>query len=352
VLVVAIVLVLALLGLSGAVREDRRVPSPLPPLPTLKGGHPSEERARSLLGTPASGQQWFSGAWAGGGTASTARVKGFGAWRGAPVDAVTMYPEVDNWQSIYESTWHITTFDGLAGPLVYGLPMLPRDADGGDLLSIASGEHDWVYRKVAQDLVANGRGTSIIRIGWEPNGDWFPWNARASDAEQYIAAYRHIVGVLRTVAPNLVIDFDVACGTPLRGQVDRLDALNLLYPGDDAVDLVGCDFYDWYTTKSQDESGWRQAIRPPDAVGIADVANFARAHGKGLTYPEWGLASTEAHGVGDNPFFVEKMRSFFEANADVLVLESYFSEPEPTLSNSLWDPVQMPASAKVYADRW
>ena len=55
---------------------------------------------------------------------------------------------------------------------------------------------------------------------------------------------------------------------------------------------------------------------------------------------------------GDNPFYIEKMRSFFEANADVLVLESYFSEPETSLANSIWDPDQNSQASAVYARLW
>ena len=321
-------------------------------LPAMEGMQPSEERARQLLGTPRSGGPWFSGAWASGGAASTARVNGFGDWRGTPVDMATVYPATATWQTIHDSDWVFDSFAGFGGTLAYGLPILPDQKGDSDFGSVVAGEHDWVYTKVASDLRTNGHGRAVVRIGWEANGDWFPWNAKASDAAAYVAAYRHVVGVLRQTAPELVIDFDLGCGTSLRGQEDRLDALNLLYPGDDAVDLVGCDFYDWHNTKSTDEASWQASIRPSDSVGIQDVAEFARAHGKGLTYPEWGVASTQEAGVGDNPFFVEKVRSFFEANSDILVFESYFSEPDTSLSNSLWDPVQMPSSAETYARLW
>jgi hypothetical protein len=36
----------------------------------------------------------------------------------------------------------------------------------------------------------------------------------------------------------------------------------------------------------------------------------------------------------------------------VLVLESYFSEPETSLANSIWDPDQNPRSSAVYARLW
>jgi hypothetical protein len=308
-------------------------------------------RARKLLRTPPSGGQWFSGAWAGGDHASTKRVVAFGSWRDTPTDAATLYTEIGTWQAVYDSNWHITTFKGFDGILSFGVPILPEEARG-DFSAVVQGKHDRIYKDLARDLIKNDRGRSIVRIGWEANGDWFPWSAEAADAVAYVAAYRHIVGVLRDIAPKLVIDFDLACGTPLQGQNGRLDALSLLYPGDDVVDVVGCDFFDWYGTTSTDEASWMRSIKPENAVGIQDVADFARAHGKGLSYPEWGLASQQEQGAGDNPYFIEKMRSFFEANADVLVLEAYFSEPETSLGNSIWDPAQMPQSAEVYKRLW
>jgi hypothetical protein len=320
------------------------VPVPRPDAPSL-------QRARALLGPSPSGEPWHSGIWAGGGTAQTKRVQAFGRWRGTATDAATMYPESTTWQTIHDSHWHVTTYAGFDGTLVYGLPMLPNTGVG-DFGTITKGEHDWVYRKVAHNLLSEGRDRSIVRIGWEANGDWFPWRASAKTASQYVRAYRHIVAVLQSVAPDLVIDFDIACGTHLLGQHDRLDALTELYPGDDVVDIVGCDTYDWYHTKAENPTTWRAAIRPADRVGIADVADFARQHGKGLSIPEWGLASPADGGLGDNPYYIEKMHSFFEANADVLVLESYFSEPETSLANSIWDPDQNPRSSAVYARLW
>jgi hypothetical protein len=56
--------------------------------------------------------------------------------------------------------------------------------------------------------------------------------------------------------------------------------------------------------------------------------------------------------MGDNSFFIEKASSFFEDNADILVLEGYFGEPETSLANSIWDLVQMLRSAPVYARLW
>ena len=275
----------------------------------------------------------------------------FGRWRGTPTDAVTQYPERTTWQTIHDSHWHVSTFAGFDGILVYGLPMLP-DKGRGDFESIVNGEHDWVYRKVARNLVTEGRGRSIVRIGWEANGDWFRWNATARTAPQYVAAFRHIVGVLRSVAPDLVIDFDISCGVPLRGQKDHLAALTELYPGDDVVDIVGCDTYDWYNTKAQNEVTWAAAIRPNDGSGSptwpTSPGNTARAsrsrNGVWPARPTEGWATTRSTS--------RRCGRSSRPTPMCWSLESYFSEPETSLANSIWDPDQNPRSSAVYARLW
>lgn len=92
------------------------------------------------------------------------------------------------------------------------------------------------------------------------------------------------------------------------------------------------------------------AARPasPNAVGPADVAAFARARNKGLSFAEWGLARAW-DGNGDNPFFMRKVKQFFDANSDTLVLECYFNVPDKPMRNSLWtEAPQNPKAAAVY----
>lgn len=323
-------------------------PTPPPPRSTKP---PGLERARELLGEARSGGPWLSGIWAGGDTATGDRAERFGEWRGTPVDAITMYPATATWETIRTSNWHVETFAASPAILAYGLPLLPVDS-GDTLADIAAGKRDEVFRQIAALLLEHDRGNSIIRIGWEANGAWFPWNATAETAEDYKAAFRRVAMVMKQQAPDLVIDFDIGCGVKLRGQQDRLASLEQLYPGDDVVDLIGCDTYDWHHTKTVDDTSWAATQRPKDSPGIGDVADFARAHGKGLSYPEWGLASPAEGGVGDNPYFIAKMRGFFEANSDILVLESYFSEPATTLANSIWEPDQNPRSSQEYRKLW
>jgi hypothetical protein len=227
--------------------------------------------------------------------------------------------------------------------------MLPSDRRGqwGD---ITSGAHDDVFRGIARTLVAHGRGDSVIRVGLEANGSWFPWAVTAGTADQYKSSFRRIVGLMRAEAPALTFWFDTAAGSQIAGGSGRLDALAALYPGDDVVDGISMDHFDFYQLVAKDDSQFAAAMRPSSGPGLADAADFARAHGKGFGVPEWGLHAVQ--GPGDNPFFMRAMFDFFTANQDVLVFENYFNEPDAYIANAFLDASNNPRSAAVYRSLW
>lgn len=305
--------------------------------------------ATRVLGSTRSGLPWHSGAWQGGNFSGPA-AEAWGTWRGRPSDLVTTYPDTSTgWEGIKNSRWSITTFAGFSGRLLYGLPLAPAGAQN-PLPQVAAGQYDDVWAQVADDLVAQGRADAIVRVGWEANGSWFSWNTTTESAPVYRAAFRRVAEILKARGPDLLIDFDVACGTPLSGQTDRREALTALYPGDDVVDLIGCDTYDWDDVKVTDERTWQNHLRPRRGAGLADVADFARSRGKGMTVPEWGV-SGRSGGGGDNPLFIRKMRDFFVANRDVLVAEAYFSEIDSAVKSDLIQG-QNPAAAQAYRELW
>lgn len=307
--------------------------------------------ARRHLGTPVSKKRWHSGAWVGG-HMSAERTNRWGAWRGAVNDVTLTFPEYATWKTMGDSAWHVDTFKGATGRLVYGLPLLPREAQPAQLKDVAAGRHDATFRKIARDLRTRGRGDAVVKIGWEANGSWTAYRSTTANAARYRAAWRRVAKVMATESPALVLSFEINCGSQLKGQRNRIDSLTRLYPGDDVVDLVGCSAYDWASLGATTERQWRSALRPARSPGLADVAAFARARGKGLSISEWGLASTSRGGHGDNPFYLRKMKQFFDANADILVLEMYFNEAT-TMGNSLWpETPQNPRAAAVYRQLW
>lgn len=321
------------------------VPAPIsagPPRPNLTA-------TASSFGLPKdafSGRPWLSGVWVGG-TPTTDALVNFGTWRGAPVEVVTTYSPTSSFEEMKATDWSITTFAGFAGTLSYGLALVPEKG-GHTLGSVASGEHDDVWRAIGQHLVDNGRDRSIVRIGLEPNGDWFPWGATAETAGDFQQAFRRVATILRQVAPRVVIDFDIACGVGLRGTQDPQAPLTMLYPGDDVVDVIGCDTYDDGGMKV--DRGAAFLGKNDKGPGLSDVLAFARARKKPMSIPEWGLDAR--HAQGDNGPYIFAMRDFLEANAKYILFESYFNEPGTAIRSSIWQDVQNPVSSQAYRLRW
>jgi hypothetical protein len=90
------------------------------------------------------------------------------------------------------------------------------------------------------------------------------------------------------------------------------------YPGDDVVDMISMDVYDHYN------SGWDDLVRGD--AGLQALRDFARTHGKLEAYPEWGC-STDTHGHGDDPEFIEHMADWFTAAPGGVAYQGYWNTP-------------------------
>jgi hypothetical protein len=330
------------------------------PAVSSSGGQGSA--ATRLFGATLSGLPWHSGAWtAGAGSMGMDSLNVYSSWRGSQLDFVTTYSEGRNsegtgtWADMMGegNDWLITTYKDFPGKLNYGLALL-SDESRGDFSGVINGSHDDVWTHIAQTLKDNGHGDAAVRLGWEFDIDapGWPWVISADQADEYKAAYRHVVGVMRGVAPELKFEFGVNCGSDLEGASDRLAPLTMVYPGDDVVDLVGCDAYNWWSIKGSDEASFQQAMHPENGVGIGDVVDFARQHGKGASFGEWGTAvESNGNGGGDDAFYMKRMFQFFQDNKDVVAFECYFDEGAEYIANSLFNG-QNPQAAAVYLQLW
>ena len=326
-----------------AAASSTPTPSATPtPTPTAK------PKAITMYGTPRSGLPWHSGFWAGG-TMSGSRVNAAGTWRGRPMDFATVYPAYADWGEIYDSDWAVTNYAGFKGRLSYGLPLLPKNRKG-KWEDVTSGKYDYVFRHIAQVLVQTDHGDAAIRMGVEANGYWFPWAVTAENADEFKAAYKRIRTVMRKVSPDFTFWLDLNFGTSVGGSNDRMAPLTVLYPGDDVVDGISMDHYNRSRLPATDDVSWALALSPTWAAGLQDAVDFARAHNKGFAVPEWGLDAKL--GPGDSPFFMQKMHEFFTENADVLVYENYFSEPDTYIQSSLFSPDQNPKASAMYRKLW
>ena len=282
-----------------------------------------------------SGNAWPSGVFHPG--YDTEDLSGFETYRGRPLDVAVTWPSRWSWGDFTEPNEAYSTYSGQQQTMVYGVPMLPEDP-GVDvtMAGCAAGSYNSRWTTFGHTLTGARLGSSIIRLGWEMNGDWYRWaqdddpgtspgdgNDPGVDPAVYAECFRQIVTTVRKVAPNLKFDWTVNRGSSA-GMPD--DEVYDSYPGDGYVDVVGVDSYDAW-------ADWNWQLTGDQ--GLNDWLAFALAHGKKLSVPEWGLFVTSNHGNGDNATYIQNMYNFFRANAANLAYEAYFNEPADYIGDSL-----------------
>jgi hypothetical protein len=225
----------------------------------------------------------------------------------------------------------IAAFHNFAGVLQLGTAMVPGSgatlASGVTFAECAAGMYDAHFTALGKNLIAEGRGDSFIRLGWEANGNWYAWNAgNAANAQQWVQCFQHEVTALRSSAPNVKIDWNMNADTKTPASGNATD----IYPGDTYVDVVGVDFYDNWPALNSDalwNSHYMDQAAGGGPHGIGAWLAFAKSHGKPLSVPEWGIVHTTGNcGCGgDDPIYVTHMHDFFAANAANVAYESYFN---------------------------
>ncbi|MEU9158313.1 glycosyl hydrolase [Streptomyces sp. NPDC048417] len=214
--------------------------------------------------------------------------------------------------------------------LVLNVPMQERNEDHvGDaevrslLAQGAAGLFDHHFRALAERLVELEVPDTVVVLGWEMNGTTYTHRC-GPDPEAWKKYWKRIVATMRAV-PGQKFRFDF---TPSRGR----DAVpwTECYPGDDTVDIVGMDSYDQPTGLSFDEQ-----VREP--YGLQQHVDFAKAHRKPVSYPEWGLFRN-----GDNAEYMRRMLTWMDEHKPLYnTLTDY-------CPHGVWQCSDNPRSSRVY----
>jgi hypothetical protein len=200
----------------------------------------------------------------------------------------------------------------------------------------ASGALDATWKLEGQRLVAAGQSRAILRGNHEFNGNWFPWQVKNGEQGAYIKAWQRWVTVLRSV-PGQHFSFD---WNPTVGQM-ALANPETAYPGDAYVTRVALDVYDSYygpgfypggaqPTEAARTSVWNTLLNGPR--GLVFWKNFANAHHKHMSFPEWGLQNwTESdgkiHGGGDDAAFIQRMAGIFRDPSYHVDYQAFWEDP-------------------------
>jgi beta-mannanase len=114
----------------------------------------------------------------------------------------------------------------------------------GTLEAIASGSHETYVREFLQ--AARDWGKPIfLRFAHEMNGNWYPWDGfhNGSDPEKYKKAWLYIYNVRKELgADNVSL---VWCPNNTNQPNASWNTISAYYPGDEYVDWIGMDGYNW-----------------------------------------------------------------------------------------------------------
>jgi hypothetical protein len=181
-----------------------------------------------------------------------------------------------------------------------------------------NGEFDGYAKQLASALVGAGEGYAVVRLGMEMNGGWEQdYMGETSTAQHdWASCFAQEVTAMRSVpGAHLLFDWDPNTCTndyPLAN----------FYPGNAYVDIIGADLYDsdcMGPLPRPSIASWQHLYSEP--LGLAAITRFAKAQGKPMSIPEWGLVA-HPPGNGDDPYYVDGIASYV-ANHDV-AFQCYF----------------------------
>lgn len=298
-----------------------------------------------------SGLQWNSGAFYGGTDAGDATGSPASTLRSKAMDVYLTFQSRGSWSELHsiDSSWA-----GFPGILVISIPFQP---EGQNDAATAVGTNDarWTAYGTALASAGLNRARTVIRLGWEQNGNWYDWawGGSGNTPASYVAAYKKVVNAVKVHAPLVKFNTNYNRNNKDgRGPTDWKTVTTQLVG---YADIVGLDCYDMYSA-SKTDAQWiaNQLNQDP---GLTSVATFCRANGMLMSLDEWApVASTGAGGTGggDNPYYITRMWDWLIANADVIAYESFYDHVGTSDYNHLITDGSKPNAANAYRShlRW
>lgn len=227
------------------------------------------------------------------------------SWLGKPLDFVLAYGDA----GVAANTFRFDSSDPNGWPVTTRLALgQPLTAPGWDMAAAAAGAHDATFQTAADNLLDLNVQQRIVdlRIGWEMNGDWYPWSLGGDGTNQtpanYVATFRRLALMVRGNCPNIAITWNP--------NFDR-EGMDW-YPGDDVVDIIGSDIYVNSAYFADNFDFFRTA-----PCGLDWLENMAVTRNKKLAIPEWATNYNTAN-------FVEPFAQWLRERASLVAYHAFW----------------------------
>jgi hypothetical protein len=255
------------------------------------------DRAGSTGARPGSGPIWRWNGWVSGAAGPETLDGSFSTFRGEPIGLVGAWADREEASQTEMST--VETFAHFDGEMDIAVGGLVR---GETWEQAAAGRFvpRWTTAVRRLKALRGGKGTTYIRIAHEMNGDWMPWGVTSVNLAAYKKGYRLYASIVRREFPEARLTWSPNGGNHTDVSIDDL------WPGDDVVDVIGPDIYDFdqdATTASSwagESTAWQSPHTPS---GLEAWRKYAFRRDRPMALPEWGLAA------GDDPEWIRRVHS-------------------------------------------
>jgi endoglucanase len=251
------------------------------------------------------------GAWLGE-QPSTSGIDNFEKLQQRKLDTVMMYID-----------W-ATDFDRIKSPNIEpiynngSIAIITWEAWGYSNTDISSGSKDDYIIQMANSMKSYGKEI-WINLFHEANGNWYDWAIGDSDVntnDTYKEAYKHVVDLFRAQgATNVKWVYTINCDS-----VGKNASFLGHYPGDDYVDYISIDGYNWGTTQS-----WGSTWKSFDAT-YKNAYNKLSSIEKPMLITE--VSSTEIG--GDKSDWITETFKTIKSSYPRIKLVSWFNEDKET----------------------
>jgi hypothetical protein len=169
---------------------------------------------------------------------------------------------------------------------------------------IEAGDHDDYIRSWARQIATWGHPL-WLRFAHEMNGDWYPWGmgVDGNTPEQYRAAWRRVHHIFEEAGARNVVWVWSPNITYRQGTLYPLAGL---YPGDDVVDVLAMDGYNWGDNR---DHRWKW----PGEVFDETMDQLRRTARKPIVIAETGCAEQG----GDKAEWIERFFGWLDRNEDL-----------------------------------
>lgn len=203
----------------------------------------------------------------------------------------------------------------------------PVYADGTNIAwsSIADGEHDDLIREKAA-TVASLQQPVLLVFGHEANGRVGPFEpgvappghirTKAGSEQDFVDAWQHVHDVFAGEGATNVSWVWVMARAPFEGEAEQADAL---FPGDDYVDWIGVDPYNFY----HDQQQWVEM-----ETLMASFTDWVdtRSREQPWLLGEWGTVEDPAQ-EGRKAEWLANAADYFEAESRLKAIVHFDSSP-------------------------